>query len=114
MGKQFALDAENAEEWLDRVLWGLGSIARQDRARMRIWPPQLSRTGFVAGFARSVKRPEPEGQASNWILLAGQTPQRPQPFMLGLALWSPDPVHIGRMTLEPGQWASVLRIQDAR
>jgi hypothetical protein len=113
-GTQLSLDIESAEDWLDRVLWGLGEIARRDRPRIRIWPAQLSRQGFVAAFARTVTRPEPEGEASPWILLAGQTPQRPQPILLGLALRADEPVHIGRMTLEPGQWASVMRIQSVQ
>jgi hypothetical protein len=112
MGTQSPLDVSSAEDWLDRVLWGLGGIARRDRPRIRVWPGQLSKLGFIAAFARTVRRPEPEGQASRWILLAGQTAPRPQPILLGLALWAEDPVHIGRMTLEPSQWASVLRIQD--
>ncbi len=112
MGTQLSLDLVSAEDWLDRVLWGLGDIARHDRPRILLWPPQLSRQGFVAAFARTVRRPEPEGEASCWILLAGQTPHRPQPILLGLALKADVPVHIGRMTLAPGQWASAMRIQS--
>jgi hypothetical protein len=112
MGKQTTIPEGAVEELLDQVLWGLGTIARTDRPKIRLWPPQLSHQGFVAAFHRATPRPEPEGQPSRWILVAGQTPPRPRPLLLGLALWADEPVYIGRLTLEPGRWADVLRIQS--
>jgi hypothetical protein len=111
MGKQTIIQEGTIEDLLDQLLWGLGAIARMDRPKVRIWPPQLSHQGFVAAFHRATPRPEPEGQPSRWILIAGPTPSRPRPFLLGTALWADQPVYIGRLTLEPGRWADVLRIQ---
>jgi hypothetical protein len=111
MGKQSTIQEGAVEELLDQFLWGLGAITRTDRPKVRIWPPQLSHQGFAVAFHRTTPRPEPPGQPSRWILIAGQTPPRPRPFLLGVALWADEPVYIGRSTLEPGRWADVLRIQ---
>lgn len=112
LGKQAAVQEDEIAALLDQVLWGLGTIFQRDRPRVRLWPAQLSGHGFVASFQRCMQKPEAEGQPSRWILIAGQTPARPQPLLLGLALWGDVVNRIGRMNLEPGQWASVLRIQD--
>ena len=58
-GKQaFAGDGE-VESLLDGVLRGLGQVARQDRPRIRIWPPQLSQQGFAPTFFRLMRCPDP-------------------------------------------------------
>src|SRR5262245_33199335 len=59
MGNKAPIAEAAVEELLDRVLWGLGSIAKLDRPQVRSWPPQLSSQGFVASFSRRVHRPEP-------------------------------------------------------
>ena len=112
VGKKATVNEAALPQLLDAVVWGLGEIFRTDRPRVRVGPPQLSHQGFVAAFHRSTPTPEPEGQPSRWILVAGQTPSRPRPLLLGLALWADEPVFIGRLTLEPGRWAAVLRVQN--
>ena len=63
MGKR-PLPANGAvEPLLDQVLRGLGDIARQDRPRLRVWPPQLSSQGFAPTFFRLTRRPEAGRQA---------------------------------------------------
>jgi hypothetical protein len=111
VGKKDTITENAIAERLDRVLWGLGSIYLLDRPGVRIWEPQLSQAGFVAAFHRAMLKREPEGQPTPWILVAGQTPARPQPILLGLAMWGDNVSLIGRLNLEPGQWANVLRIQ---
>jgi len=111
LGKKHPISADAVGETLDRVLWGLGTMYQQDRPAVRIWEPQLSHQGFAAAFHRAMLKPEPEGRPSRWILVAGQTPARPHSILLGLAMWSDNVNLIGRLTLEPGQWANVLRIQ---
>jgi hypothetical protein len=111
MGIRGALHEAALADLLDQVLWGLGDIARQDRPQVRLWPPQLSVQGFAASFHRATPKPEPDGQLSRWILVAGQTPPRPRPVLLGLALWADAATLIGRLTLEPRQWVEALRIQ---
>ena len=111
LGKQGQIREGDLPELLDQVLWGLGALYREDSPGVRLWPPQLSSQGFAAAFHRRLRKREPEGQPSRWVLVAGPTPPRPRPILLGLALWADDVNPIGRLTLEPGQWSSVLRTQ---
>jgi hypothetical protein len=96
---------------LDQVRWGLGAIARQDQAALRVWPVQLSAHGFPAVFHRHLRKAEPEGQPSHWVLLAGPTPPRPHPVLLGLAMWTDAVTTIGQLTMDAGQWMKTLDIE---
>jgi hypothetical protein len=113
MGIRGKIKEAEVNDLLDQALWGLGEIVQLDRPRVLIWPPQLSTQGFAAAFHRTTPTPEAAGQPSRWILVAGQTPPRPRPVLLGMALWADHATLIGRLTLEPRQWSEVLRIQAA-
>jgi hypothetical protein len=108
-GRSF-VDPDAADDLLDQVAQGLGAVARVDKPRIRVWPPQLSHSGFAPTFHRRVVRPEPEGQPSRWILLAGPVRVRGSVVLLGLAGYAEKPVTVGRLTLEENQWANVVRI----
>jgi hypothetical protein len=112
VGKATQIDAANAEPLLEHVLRGLGSVARQDRPRVRVWPSQLSHPGFAVTFHRLTHKPEPEGSPSHWTLLAGRARVGPHYLLLGLALWTEEPTTLGRRTFEPDQWAAVLHTQE--
>jgi hypothetical protein len=112
LGKGSFIKEEDIEELLNHLRYGLGSIARQDQAVFRVWPPQLSAHAFPAIFNRLVHSPDPEGRPSRWVLLAGPTPPRPRPLLLGMALLTDEPTTIGRMTMEPSQWVSLLQIHN--
>src|SRR5262249_9186320 len=86
---------------LDAFPRGWGRVAAEDVPEIRIWPPQLSKQAFAATFQRMMRRPEPEGRPSPWVLLAGQTPPRPKPLLLGLALEADHANSLGRVTVPP-------------
>lgn len=110
MGRENYIDSNALELLLDQVVHGLADVLRYDRPRIRLWPPQLSSQGFALKFHRLTRRPEPDGRPSHWVLLAGQTPARPRPLLLGLAVWANEANYIGRLTLEPVRWADLLRV----
>jgi hypothetical protein len=110
-GKEVEVDATAVEKLLDKLLPGLGAVAANDKPKIRVWPPQLSTQGFVHAFHRCTVRPEPDGEASRWILAAGRTQVGRQPVLLGLGLWAEEPNTIGRVNLEPHQWRDVLRLR---
>jgi hypothetical protein len=110
MGKR-ALPADGAvEPLLDRVLHGLGDIVRQDRPRLRVWPPQLSHHGFAPTFFRLTHRPEAVEQPSPWILVAGPVRASGQQFLLGLALFADDATAENNLILQAQQWHELFRI----
>jgi hypothetical protein len=98
-------------EVLDQVHWGLGAIARQDQAVVRVWPVQITTKGFPAVFHRNLHKAEREGQPSHWVLLAGPTPARPRSVLLGLALWTDEATSIGLLTMDASQWMKTLHIE---
>jgi hypothetical protein len=107
------VDLNAVEALLDQVIHGVGDVCLYDRPRVRVWPPQLSSPGFTAKFHRLTHRPEAEGKPSHWILIAGQTPARPRPLLVGMAVYASEANLIGRLTLEPVQWTTQLRVVKA-
>jgi hypothetical protein len=113
VGKRTDINADEIEAILNQFLRGLGDLARHDKPRMRLWPPQLSNRGFAPTFHRLVSVPDAPGQPSHWVLLAGQVKAGNWPLLLGLACWADQPTTLGRLSLEPVQWASTVRIGSA-
>jgi hypothetical protein len=105
------IDPTTAEAMLDQVVPGLGQVARDDKPRVLVWPPQLSHHGFGAMFHRATRRPEAEGEASRWILVAGRAQVGKQPVALGLAFQADQPNTVGRLNIEPQQWLDVIRLR---
>jgi hypothetical protein len=111
LGKGVTIAETAIGELLDQVRWGLGAVARQDQAAIRVWPLQLSAHGFPAVFHRNMHKAEPDGQPSHWVLLAGPTPPRPRSVLLGLALWTDEATTIGHLTMDASQWMRTLHIE---
>lgn len=110
VGKDNPIDIKDVEAMLDQILYGLGELARQDRPRIRVWPAQLSNQGFSITFNRMMKRPEPPGKLSRWVMVAGQTQPRPRKMMLGLALLADKPNSINHLNPNPEQWSTILKV----
>jgi hypothetical protein len=113
-GKRSLPTDGDVEPLLDRLVYGLGGIARQDRPRFHVWPSQLSQQGFAPKFFRLTRRPEPAGKPSPWVLVAGPVRLGGQPFLLGLALWADEATDRGNVSLQAEQWSFVLRVPYRR
>jgi hypothetical protein len=111
VGKQPDLDARAVETQLEELVRGMGDILRQDRPKVRVWPPQLSAEGFTTVFHRLTRKPEREGIPSPWVLLAGRTPVGRRKLLVGLAMLAEEPNRIGRLTLDPNEWTRALRVE---
>jgi hypothetical protein len=107
------IDPTTVESMLDLVVPGLGQVARDDRPRVRVWPPQLSHHGFGALFQRTAQKPEPEGDPSPWIFVAGRAQVGKTPVALGLAFCSAQPNTVGRLNIEQHQWLDVVRLRPS-
>lgn len=112
IGTESAVNERAAFQLLDRVVPGLGTVAAQEGARIRVWPPQVSQQGFTLAFHRRTQRPEEAG-LSHWVLAAGRAQSGRQAILLGLALWTDEPTSIGRLAIDTYQWLDVLRIKPA-
>ncbi len=110
VGKQARIDATKAEALLNHVVRGLGDVARHDRPRVRVWPPQLSVQGFAVTFHRMTHKPEPDGKPSPWVLLAGEARVGQHYILLGMAVHAEEKTALGRLTLTPDRWPEVVRV----
>ena len=111
VGKR-AIAEGGAEALLDEVLRGLGQIAKQDKPRIKIWPPQLSQAGFAPTFFRKVQCPDRAGKPSHWILAAGPARAGGRPVLLGLAMWGDDRAPMEQKTLAETEWDEALQIKN--
>jgi hypothetical protein len=110
MGKKVVGKIDTA---LEQIFRGLGEVAIDDKPRVRLWPPQLSAAGFAPSFFRLTKRPDPDGKASKWILLAGPARAGSMPVLLGLAVQADELTKTGLVTMTETKWGEVLRVENA-
>lgn len=110
-GQQPGVAVDRIEEFLDQLVRGLGPIVQQDRPRVRPWPAHLSLRGFAPTFHRLVMMPDPVGEPSHWVLLAGPVKIGKFTVLLGLAVYADQASTLGRLVLEPEQWARMLRVE---
>lgn len=109
VGKGSLVDAVTLPLLLDRAVPGLAEVLSRDAPCVRIWPAQLSASGFANAFHRCTPTAAAEGEPSAWVLLAGRAQGAGQSVFLGLGLWCERPTTLGRLTLEPHDWAGQLR-----
>ncbi len=100
------------ETTLELVCRGLGEVAMDDKPRVRLWPPQLSATGFAPSFFRVTRRPGRDGQPSRWVLLAGPARAGGTPILLGLAVQMDTPTDLGQIVMKENDWNTVLDITN--
>jgi hypothetical protein len=110
VGREGDVDATAVERLLDRVVPGLGTVAQEDRPRVRVWPAQVSQHGFAAAFHRHTPKAAGRGESSRWVLLAGRAQVGRQAVMVGLGLWADEPTTIGRVNIDAHQWLDVVRL----
>jgi hypothetical protein len=113
VGRSMAVGPDDVPALLDRVVPALGAVARRDGAEMRVWPSPLSAPGFRNAFHRCTPTGRPEGQETEWVMLAGRAQAGTEALFLGIGLWASEPTTLGRINLEPLQWRDVLRIERA-
>lgn len=114
MGKQQdPIDVDEVPDLLEDVVRGLGAFVTADKARVRVWPPQLSAQGFAPSFFRLVDSPDEEGKKSHWVLVAGPTKAAGRPILVGFAVYADEVNKLGRVTLEGKEWVESFQIVKA-
>ena len=98
---------------LDQMVPGLASILTHDETIVRIWPRQLSATGFIHSLSRHLHLPGDRGRGTPWCLVAGRTTFDERPFGVGLALAAGKSNNLGVIELKhEAQWLEVLRTRQ--
>ena len=107
-----------SEEMVDRVLdWikpGLAEATASDYPRVRLWPPFYSFDGFATALAANITIPEPKGEKSHWVVVAGQVKMGLAVIHVGLALYADDPNTLRNLKVPGEQWLSVLGVKETR
>ena len=96
---------------LDQIVPGLGSVPAHDQTIVRIWPRQLSATGFAPSLMRHVRMPADNGRGTPWCLVAGRTTFDDSGYAVGLALAAAGMNKLGVIVVESEhQWLDVVRM----
>lgn len=112
VGKSRPIDPESVNDLVNNVIRGLKDMMQRDKPRVRVWPPQLSNTGFAPTFHRMTETPEDDEEPSQWVRVAGPANSAGRPILLGLALLADDPNELGKLTVGPERWAETVRVQS--
>ena len=115
LGREVAIPMPaHIPDLLDQALPGLGNVVRHGNSEVRIWPFQLSESGFTHNFGRHVKLPKDGVEASRWCLIAGRITAANRPYMLGLAACAVEPNNLNVVAVESDHhWLDVLRISGS-
>lgn len=100
-------------ELLDHVVPGLASLLNHDQTIVRIWPTQLSATGFAPSLLRHARLPTERGRDTPWCLVAGRATFQSASYAIGLALAAAAPNNLGLIAVETEhRWLDVLRLRS--
>ncbi len=110
VGRNRPIGVDDVEELVDQVIRGMKEIVQKDKPRIRLWSPQLSKTGFPQVFHRLTLTPDEEGQPSVWVRVAGPANAEGRPILLGLGLLADRPTDLGKLSVQPERWFETLRI----
>jgi hypothetical protein len=99
---------------LDSVFPGLSRVVESHRPVVRVWPPQLSESGFVHRFFAEVKFPQPAGQAMPWSAVAGPVRFQDQLVLVGFVFRTDEPTTFGTEAVDsPTAWRKILSLHRA-
>ncbi len=105
------ITASDVDHIVERMVPGLSARLRLDMPRIRLWPTQLSQSGFIAAFRRNTPLPDVEVKLRSWVLVMGKVLLDGKPIAVGLAMQSTEPNTFGPIVLQHAhQWMEVLRI----
>ena len=98
---------------LNGIVPGLASVLSRDQTIVKIWPRQLSATGFAPSLMRHVRLPGDKGRGTPWCLVAGRTTFGDGSYAAALALGADSPNNLGLITVESEhQWLDVVRMRS--
>lgn len=107
-----SIEPEEVFPLAEQMIPGLAERLRLDLPRIRLWPTQLSQSGFLAAFRRNTQVPDTEVRVRHWVLLMGKVLREGSPIAVGLAFQSADPHTLGPVVLQHAhQWMEVLRLE---
>jgi hypothetical protein len=104
------ISADEVYSLLNEISHGLGTAARSDKPRIRVWPPQLSVAGFAPTFHRLVDATDPSKKGSRWIKIAGSAKTGQRPILLGMAVLAEESTSLGELHMNQTDWQEMLQV----
>jgi hypothetical protein len=97
---------------LDAAVPGLAEAAAADFPKVECWVDRHARDGFRSALVEGVRFPEPPGEPSRWVLVAGEVVGPQGPYHLGLAVLAEKPTAARVLDVFAGRWAAVLGVRE--
>ncbi len=98
----------------EHLLPGLMPILSTHQPIFRLWPAQLSTTGFGHVFFNNLRLPGDRGKGTPWCGVVGRFAIDGRPFLAGFVCKADKPNGLGEVYIEhEGGWLDVLRIRSA-
>jgi len=96
---------------LEQIVPGLGEVFNAQRPPVKLWPPQLSHTGFTASFFKNVPLPGNRGRGTPWCSLAGTCEIECKNVNVGLVMCAAKPNNLGQEVVQHTHgWSDELRV----
>lgn len=103
---------ERMGQAFEAIVPGLAEVARTHSSLVRLWPEQLSTSGFAHAFFRHVKLPGDAGKGTCWCSAAGTAKLQGKSIMVGMVMRTDSPNSFGQIVVErETQWLDILRIR---
>ncbi len=101
------------EKLFEAVVPGLSAVVAAHRPLVRLWPNQLSVSGFVHKFFNRVRLPGDAGKGTPWCSAAGVFKLKGEPYMVGLVLRASAETSHGQFAVEEEtKWLDLLRVKQ--
>ncbi len=112
-GRGQSPDRSELPKMAEHLLPGLMSLLKTHQPIFRLWPPQLSTTGFGHVFFNNLRLPGERGKGTPWCGVVGRFSIDGRPYLAGFICAAERANGLGEVTLEhEGGWLDVLRIRS--
>jgi hypothetical protein len=99
---------------IDKFIPGLSKAIEQHGPIVKIWPMQVSKTGFGHALIRHVQIPDDQWRGSRWCIVCGPASLLEQRFIIGFVIELDSPNSMDLISLESdGEWPSIVRVTDS-
>ena len=107
------LSIDRWNEAFDSIVPGLARVVNAQRPTIRIWPTQLSTSGFASKFFQHVPLPGDNGKGSVFSATAGTFVFDHRPMLVGMVFEATEPDRHGQYAVNnPNDWLGILRVKE--
>ncbi|MEO2036704.1 MAG: hypothetical protein ABGZ35_31905, partial [Planctomycetaceae bacterium] len=94
---------------------GLSQAIQEHDPVLKVWPRQVSKTGFGHALMRNIQIPDGKWRDSRWCLVCGPASVHEQRFVIGLVTVFDAPNSMDLIKVQnDGEWSAVVRVADSR